>query len=110
MSDMTFFDSHFFTFVVLPALIFIARVCDVTIGTLRIISVSRGYKFLAPVFGFFEVLIWIVVIGKVMQNLGNVFCYIGYAGGFATGNLVGIIIEERLAMGILLIRIINTAI
>lgn len=100
-------DAWWFTYVVLPALIFLSRICDVTIGTLRIISVSRGHKYLAPVLGFFEVLIWVVVIGKVMENLGNVVCYIAYAGGFAAGNLVGIIIEQRLAMGTLVIRIIT---
>jgi uncharacterized protein YebE (UPF0316 family) len=91
--------------VVLPLLIFLARVCDVTIGTLRLVSVSRGYKALAPLFGFVEVLIWIVVIGKVMENLNNWICYVAYAGGFAAGNYVGICIEEKLAMGISVVRI-----
>jgi uncharacterized protein YebE (UPF0316 family) len=104
---MDFLDSQTFTLIVLPALIFLARVCDVTIGTLRLISVSRGHKYLAPLFGFFEVLIWIIVIGKVMQNLDNWVCYIAYAGGFATGNFVGICIEEKLAMGTFMIRVIT---
>jgi uncharacterized protein YebE (UPF0316 family) len=104
---MSFFDSQMFTLVVLPILIFLARVCDVTLGTLRLISVSRGHKFFAPLFGFFEVLIWIIVIGKVMQNLDNWVCYIAYAGGFSAGNFVGMYIEEKLAMGSAIIRVIT---
>ena len=96
---MAFFGSEIFTFIILPILIFIARVCDVSIGTMRIIFISRGAKILAPLLGFFEILIWLVAIGKVMQNLDNIACYVAYAGGFATGNFVGIRIEEKLAMG-----------
>ncbi len=96
-----------FTYVVLPLLIFLARICDVTIGTLRIIFLSKGNKFIVPILGFFEVLIWIFAISRIMQNLSNVFCYIGYAGGFATGNYIGMYIEERLAIGIAIVRIIT---
>jgi len=102
-----FYDSGLFTYVVLPLLIFLARICDVTIGTLRIVMVAKGQKFWAPVMGFFEVLIWIVTMTKVVQNLDNWLCYIGYAGGFATGNLVGLLLEEKLAMGIVKIQIIT---
>lgn len=104
---MDFYHSETFTLVILPILIFLSRVCDVTIGTVRVISVSRGHKFLAPMFGFFEVLIWIIVIGKVMENLNNPLCYIAYAGGFAVGNFVGICVEEKLAMGSFIIRVIT---
>ncbi len=102
-----FYDSGLFTFVILPLLIFLARICDVTIGTLRIVMVAKGQKLWAPVMGFFEVLIWIVTMSKVVQNLDNWLCYIGYAGGFATGNLVGLLLEEKLAMGIVKIQIIT---
>jgi uncharacterized protein YebE (UPF0316 family) len=104
---MTFYDSVTFTYIVLPTLIVLARICDVTIGTMRIIVLSRGHKYLAPLLGFFEVLIWITVTAKIMQNLHNPVCYIAYAGGFALGNLVGIMVEERLAMGKVVIRIIT---
>jgi len=104
---MSFFSSETFTFIVLPLLIFLARICDVSLGTIRIIFVSRGLKYLAPLIGFIEILIWLVAIGKIMQNLGNIACYFGYAGGFAAGNYIGIIIEEKLAMGTFLIRIIT---
>jgi uncharacterized protein YebE (UPF0316 family) len=103
--ETSFFDSSIFSYAVLPLLIFLARICDVSIGTLRIIFVSKGKKNIAPILGFFEVLIWIIAISKIMQNLDNYINYIAYAAGFATGNFVGMIIEEKLAMGIQLIRI-----
>jgi len=103
--ETSFFDSSFFIYVMLPVLIFLARICDVTIGTLRIIFVSKGKKNIAPVLGFFEVLIWIIAISKIMENLDNYINFIAYAAGFATGNFVGMIIEEKLAIGILMVRI-----
>jgi len=89
----------------MPLLIFLARICDVSIGTLRIIFVSKGKRNIAPILGFFEVLIWITAISKIMENLDNYINFVAYAAGFATGNFVGMIIEEKLAMGILMIRI-----
>ncbi|MBG0859221.1 MAG: DUF2179 domain-containing protein [Bacteroidales bacterium] len=103
--ETSFFDSALFSYGILPLLIFLARICDVSIGTIRIIFVSKGQKYIAPVLGFFEVLIWITAISKIMQNLDNYVNYIAYAAGFATGNFVGMLIEEKLAMGILMIRI-----
>jgi len=91
----------------LPFMIFLARICDVTIGTLRIVMISKGQKSLAPILGFFEVLIWLIAIGRIMQNLDNWVCYIFYAGGFATGNYIGMILEERLAVGISQVQIIT---
>jgi len=107
MDITTFFDSEAFKWVILPVLIFCARVVDVSIGTIRIIFVSKGMKVLAPLCGFFEILIWLVAISNVMQNFTNPVLYIGYAGGFATGNYVGMIIEEKLALGLCVIRIIT---
>jgi len=94
-----------FEYPFLPFLIFVARICDVTIGTLRIIFVSKGMKTVAPFLGFFEVLIWIVVISQILSNAKDWVCYIAYASGYATGNYIGMIIEERLAMGIYLVRV-----
>ncbi|HHU23414.1 MAG TPA: DUF2179 domain-containing protein [Clostridiales bacterium] len=94
------------TWVVLPIMIFLLRVFDVSLGTLRIIFVSRGKKLLAPVVGFFEVTIWLLAISQIMQNLDNIACFFAYSGGFAMGNFVGILIEDKLAMGTLVIRII----
>jgi len=103
--ETSFFDSGIFSYGLLPLLIFIARICDVSIGTIRIIFVSKGRKYIAPILGFFEVLIWITAISKIMQNLDNYVNYIAYAAGFATGNFVGMIIEEKLAVGFQMIRV-----
>jgi uncharacterized protein YebE (UPF0316 family) len=103
--ETSFFDTELFSYVFLPILIFLARICDVSIGTLRIIFVSKGKRNIAPILGFFEVLIWITAISKIMQNLDNYVNYIAYAAGFASGNFVGMIIEEKLAMGIQMIRV-----
>jgi len=99
-------DSWFFTWVLLPFLIFIARIGDVSIGTLRLIFISRGFKFYAPLLGFFEVIIWLLAIGQIMQHLDNFMCYIAYGLGFATGNFIGIILDEKLSLGTLLVRIV----
>lgn len=103
----TIYDSNFFTYFLLPFLIFLSRIVDVTIGTIRIVMVSKGEKTWAPVMGFFEVLIWLIAISKIFQNLDNWICYIAYAGGFATGNYIGLIIEEKMALGIAKIQIIT---
>lgn len=105
--DNTFYDSNLFTYGLLPALIFFSRVIDVSFGTIRIVMVSKGQKFWAPLLGFFEVLIWLVAISRVFQNLDNWLCYIAYAGGFACGNYVGLLIEEKLAVGIIKVQIIT---
>ena len=103
--ETSFFDSGIFSYGIMPLLIFLARICDVSIGTMRIIFVSKGKKNIAAILGFFEVLIWIIAISKIMQNLDNYINYVAYAAGFATGNFVGMIIEEKLAMGIQMIRV-----
>lgn len=79
---------------------------DVSIGTVRIILISRERKVLAALLGFVEVLLWLIVITQIMRNLSNVFCYIAYAGGFATGTFLGMVVEEKLALGHSFIRII----
>lgn len=96
-------------YVIVPALIFFARIIDVSIGTIRVILLSRGNRLIAPLMGFFEVIIWLAAIGKVMQNLTNVVCYIAYGAGFATGNYVGMLIESKLALGYQIVRIISTS-
>jgi uncharacterized protein YebE (UPF0316 family) len=100
-------NSPYFDLLILPLLIFLARICDVSLDTLRIIFISKGYKFIAPFIGFFEILIWIVVITRIMKNLDNWRCYVAYAGGFATGNFVGMLLDEKLAIGFEMIRVIT---
>ena len=101
-------DSNFYAWGLLPALIFMARVADVTLGTIRVIFISKGLKYFASTIGFFEILIWLLAIGQIMKNLSNPACYIAYAGGFAMGNFVGIWIAEKLSLGVVLIRVITT--
>lgn len=100
-------NSELFNLVLLPILIFLARIIDVTIGTFRIVMVSKGKKYIAPLLGFIEVIIWIVAIGKIMQNLDNWVNIIAYAAGFATGNYIGLFIEEKIALGVVKIQVIT---
>jgi uncharacterized protein YebE (UPF0316 family) len=97
----------FFDYLVMPLLIFLARVVDVSINTLRIMFVLNGKKIIAPILGFFEALIWLLAIGQIFQNINNPMSYIAYAGGFAIGNYVGMVIEEQLALGRVLVRVIT---
>jgi uncharacterized protein YebE (UPF0316 family) len=99
-------DSPTFTWVILPLLIFFARILDVSIGTMRLIFVSKGYKIYAPLLGFFEVVIWLIAIGQIMQHLDNFLCYLAYGLGFATGNYLGIYLEEKMSLGTVLIRVV----
>lgn len=94
-------------FVILPLLIFFARVCDVSIATIRIMFVMSGKKKLAPFLGFFEAFIWLIAIGQIIQNIDSVLSYFAYAGGFAAGTFVGMFIEEKLALGRVVMRIIT---
>jgi uncharacterized protein YebE (UPF0316 family) len=101
------FDSGIFNWVILPILIYFARICDVSLGTFRIISLSKGLKTVAPVLGFFEILIWLMAIRQIFSNLNNPVCYLAYAGGFASGIYTGMWIENKVAMGIRVVRIIT---
>ncbi|MBP7146661.1 MAG: DUF2179 domain-containing protein [Acidobacteria bacterium] len=99
--------SFVFPYIVLPLLIVAARVVDVSLGTLRVMLLTRGRTLLAPVLGFFEVLVWLVAIGQILQDLTNVYYYLVYAFGFALGTWVGMWIEQRLALGVFLVRVIT---
>jgi len=96
-----------FSYVLLPILIFLARVSDVSINTVRIIFVMSGQKIISTLLGFFESLIWLVAIGQIFQHLNNWISYLAYPGGFAMGILVGMLIEERLALGKVVVRAIT---
>lgn len=89
----------------LPIIIFFGRICDVTLGTLRIIFVSKGEKSKAPIVGFFEVFIWVVVISQVLSHANDIIAYIAYAAGYAAGNYVGILVENKIAFGFQLFRV-----
>lgn len=91
---------------VIPVLIFLARILDVSIGTIRIILVARDMRAVASIMGFFEVLIWLLAISQIMQNLTSWENYLAYAAGFAMGTWVGMTIERKLAIGTQLVRVI----
>lgn len=97
----------YFSWVILPLLIFISRLGDVTMATLRHIFISKGLKKIVPVLGFFEVLIWLVAMRQVFSHLDNAACFIAWAAGFSAGTYLGMYIEERLAIGTQIIRIIT---
>jgi uncharacterized protein YebE (UPF0316 family) len=98
---------NIFSFVVLPLLIFLARIVDVSINTIRIIYVLGGRRLTATVLGFFESFVWLMAIRQIFSHLDNWVSYIAYPAGFATGILVGMIIEERIAYGKVIVRIIT---
>ena len=89
-------------------LIFFLRVCDMTLDTLRMLVVMRGRKGIAWALGFFQALIFVLAISSVLSNLENPLNVLGYAGGFATGIVVGMFIEERLAIGHVQLSIVSS--
>jgi len=99
--------SGLFTFVIVPLLIFSARVCDMTLDTIRVIFLSKGVKYLPPLIGFFEVIIWLVAIGQVMNNMTNMCYCLAYGAGLASGTLLGLAIEEKISLGLTSVRIIT---
>jgi uncharacterized protein YebE (UPF0316 family) len=105
--DGVLISPEIFAYVILPIMIFCARICDVTMGTIRVIFISKGIRFLAPIIGFFEVIIWLLAIGQVMNNLTNAVSYIAYGAGFATGTYIGMYIEEKISLGLTSVRIIT---
>jgi uncharacterized protein YebE (UPF0316 family) len=90
-----------------PLLIFGLRIVDVSMATMRMLLIMRGQKLLVPLIGFFEVLIWIVAVGSAIRNLDSPWHVLGYASGFATGSLVGLALEEKLAVGLASIQVIS---
>ena len=106
MEAIAFTDTFAFAYIILPLIIFLSRIVDQTIGTIRIIFVSKSMKYLAPILGFFEVLLWLIIMKQIFQNLDNYYYYVAYAGGFAMGNFVGIKIETKMAMGLVQMRVI----
>jgi uncharacterized protein YebE (UPF0316 family) len=87
-----------------PFVIFGLRIVDVSMGTVRVLLVVRNAKVLVPLIGFFEILIWISAVSGVVANLDSPLLMVGYAGGFATGNVIGLHIEERIALGLATVR------
>jgi uncharacterized protein YebE (UPF0316 family) len=89
-------------------MVFALRATDVSIGTMRTISVVQGKMKLSVCLGFFEVLIWVCGVSQVMAGLAKYpILAVAYAAGFAMGNGVGILIERAVAMGSVALTIIS---
>ena len=101
------FSENIFAFILLPLLIFLARICDVSINTIRIIYMLGGRRGTSTILGFFESLIWLMAISQIFKHLDNWVCYVAYPAGFASGIFVGMMIEERIAYGKVIVRIIT---
>jgi uncharacterized protein YebE (UPF0316 family) len=104
--NTAFFSSDIFLWVILPFLIFLSRIIDQSIGTLRLIFSSKGMKQLSPFFAFFESFIWLIAISQIMKHLDNIACFVAFAGGYAAGNYIGIWLEEKISIGNVVIRLI----
>jgi uncharacterized protein YebE (UPF0316 family) len=102
------FSPELYTLVLLPLLIFIARIGDVSMETIRVIYISRGIKYLAPIIAFFEIIIWLLAMEVVMSDLTNIANFFAFAFGFAMGTYVGLVIEEKLSIGMVIMRIVTT--
>ena len=96
-----------FSTYIMPLLICLARIVDVSMGTVRSLLANKGHKKVAPIIGFFEVTIWVSAMGVVVQNLGHWQNLLAYGLGYALGNFLGIYIEERIALGNSVVRIIT---
>lgn len=90
-----------------PLLIFLLRIFDVSLATLRVLLAVRGARLIVPLIGFFEVLIWIFAVGSAIRHLESAWHILGYAAGFSAGNVVGLWLEEKLAFGLASVRIIS---
>lgn len=90
-----------------PLLIFLLRIVDVSLATLRTLLTVRGMKVAAPVIAFFEVLVWIFAVGTAIRNLDSAWHMLGYAGGFAAGTVVGLWLEEKMAIGLATVRVMS---
>jgi uncharacterized protein YebE (UPF0316 family) len=91
----------------LPVVVFVAETCVVTLATIRTIFIARGWKTPAATLGFFEVSIWLYAIAQVMQHLSSPGCFLSFAGGFALGNYLGVLIEQKLALGNVVVHIVS---
>ena len=87
-----------------PLFIYFLRITDVSLDTLRVLFIVRNKKLLVPLIGFVEVSIWVFAVAVVVRNLASPLHIIAYAGGFATGNFIGMLLEERLALGLATVR------
>lgn len=90
-----------------PLVIFGLRIIDVSFSTVRILLSVRNQRFVVPIIGFFEVLLWLLAAGNAIRHLESGWHVLGYAAGFSSGSMVGLWIEEKLAIGLGTMRIIS---
>ncbi|MBN1444361.1 MAG: DUF2179 domain-containing protein [Planctomycetes bacterium] len=90
-----------------PLVIFLLRVVDVSLDTVRILLTVRRARSLVPLIAFVQVLLWLVAVGTALKNLHSLWHVLGYAGGFAAGNLAGLWLEEKVGFGFATVRIIS---
>lgn len=88
--------------------IFLARLVNQTIDTIRFMMTIRGRKLVAWIMGFLETAIFVITLSAVFSDLTNVLYIVAYSAGFATGNTFGMVVEERLAIGYQHVRIISS--
>jgi uncharacterized protein YebE (UPF0316 family) len=86
--------------------IFFTRIADVTMATIRTLMVVQGRKVQAAIIGFFEIILYVLALGKVVSGLDDPGNLLAYALGFACGNYVGIYIENKIALGNLTAQVI----
>lgn len=86
--------------------IFLLRIADVAIGTVRIAFLSRERPLVAGALGFVEILVWLAAAAQVLTNLDNMVQFVAYAGGFATGTVLGMYIDRWIAVGDVMMRIV----
>lgn len=90
-----------------PLVIFGLRIIDVSLATSRLLLAVRGNRLAVPIIGFFESLMWLFAVGAAIESLNSPLHILGYAGGFAAGNVVGLWVEEKMALGLSTVRIIS---
>jgi uncharacterized protein YebE (UPF0316 family) len=88
-------------------IIFVARIVDVSLGTIRVNMIVRRKKILAATVGFFEVAIFISIIVRIIQEVDSIYAIFAYAAGFAVGTIIGITISEKLSRDLLSTNIIS---
>jgi uncharacterized protein YebE (UPF0316 family) len=100
-------EPFYYQWVILPLMVFLARIGDVSLATMRIMLLMSGRRQIAPLLGFLESLIWIMAIGQIIRSVNSPLAYIAYAAGFGTGTYVGMWLEGRLALGKVIVRVIT---
>jgi len=102
-----FIKSEIFQYVVLPVVIVLARITDVSMATLRIILITKGLKKIAPLVAFCEVFIWVIVARQILSEHPNFVQLLAYCVGYTLGTYIGILIDNKLSLGKVIVRIIT---